>query len=455
MSQPLAPASDHFRLPILRWWIAGLLFVAALLNYVDRNVLGLLADTIQKDLNISNQQYASIINYFLIAYTLANLLSGRIVDRLGVRLSLALFLAWWTVANALTGMARSLGQLCGLRFMLGLGEAGCYTASPKAVSEWFPPSERASAVGLYSAGGAVGATIAPIMVAMIAANFGWRWVFAVTPVVALLWLTLWFFLYRNRATHPHLTQEERVYLDANVVRPAAEAAQPKESEWALWRRVLRSPLVWQLMLARLITDPVWYFFQFWFPKYLRRAHGLDQKGVAIMWLIFLAATGGFLLGGYLSGRLVRRGIAPPRARLRMMLVSVCLVPVLALIPFVPASAGAAGAAAHTLLLGCLPADPMVMAVIAIAMLVAYAATSWLSNITSLVVDIVPQRILGTSFGVIACGSALGGMFMNKAVAWVIQQYNYDWCFFTMALLHPLGLLLVWNLRRPRPGAQSA
>jgi ACS family hexuronate transporter-like MFS transporter len=409
----------------LRWFVAFALFMAALLNYVDRNVLGLLATTIQKDLNISNQEYASIINYFLIAYTIANLLSGRVVDKLGVRWSLALFVAWWTVANALTGMARSLGQICGLRFMLGLGEAGCYTASPKAVSEWFPTSERGTAVGIYSAGGAVGATIAPVMVALIAANYGWRWVFAVTPVVALLWLVLWLWLYKNPAAHPHMTDVEKNFLAANLASTKAANAQPKESELALWKGVLREPLVWVLMFARLITDPVWYFFQFWFPKYLRDVRGLDQKGVAIMWMIFAAATIGFILGGFLSGRLVKRGVIPAAARIWIMLISACLVP----------------------LVGFVPMMPTVMAVIVIAMIVAYAATAWLSNITSLVVDIVPQRILGTAFGVIACGSALGGFFMNKGVAWLIDHRSYNDFFYIMAVMHPLALLLVWQLRK--------
>ena len=217
------------------------MFVAAVLNYVDRNVLGLLADTIKKDLNISNQEYATIINYFLIAYTIANLLSGRIVDKLGVRLSLALFVAWWTIANGMTGMARSLSQICGLRFMLGLGEAGCYTASPKAISEWFPPAERAMAVGLYSSGGAVGATIAPIMVALIAVNFGWRWVFAVTPVVAGLWMLLWLMLYKNREANPHITDGERAYLDANVVKIVEDPLWQKESELSMWAHARHGP----------------------------------------------------------------------------------------------------------------------------------------------------------------------------------------------------------------------
>jgi ACS family hexuronate transporter-like MFS transporter len=382
--------------------------------------------SIQKDLSISNQGYASIINFFLIAYTIANLLSGRVVDKLGVRLSLALFVGWWTIANAFTGLARSLTQLCGLRFMLGLGEAGCYTASPKAVAEWFPVSERGTAVGIYSAGGAVGATLAPVMVALVAGNFGWRWVFAVTPVLAGLWLLLWLWLYKNPATHPHMTDKERNFLAVNLAATqAAAAAQPKESELALWKGVLREPLVWQLMLARLITDPVWYFFQFWFPKYLQNVRGLDQKGVAIMWMIFAAATVGFILGGFFSGRLVRRGSLPPAARLWIMLMSAALVP----------------------LVGFVPAIPSVMGVIGIAMVVAYAATAWLSNITSLVVDLVPQRILGTAFGVIACGSALGGFFMNKGVAWLIDHRSYDDSFYIMAVAHPVALLLVWRLRK--------
>lgn len=412
------------KIPSLRWLVAFALFSAALLNYLDRNVLGLLAVTIQKDLHITNQEYASIINFFLIAYTIANLLSGRIVDKLGVRLSLALFVGWWTVANALTGLSRSLWQLCGLRFLLGLGEAGCYTASPKAVAEWFPTSERGTVVGIYSAGGAVGATVAPLVVALVASNFGWRWVFAVTPVLASLWMLLWLWLYKNPATHPHITEWERNYLAANHVFTAAAAAE-KQSELVLWKTVLREPLVWLLMLARLITDPVWYFFQFWLPKYLQNVRGLDQKGVAIMWMIFAAATVGFTIGGFLSGRLIKRGVAASASRLWIMLSCAVLVPIVGFVPAVPTVAG----------------------VIGIAMIVAYAATAFLSNVTSLVVDLVPRRILGTAFGVIACGSALGGFFMNKAVAWFIDHRSYNECFYVMAFVHPLVLLLVWRLRK--------
>ncbi|MDD5350476.1 MAG: MFS transporter [Chthoniobacteraceae bacterium] len=414
------------KIPHLRWLIAVALLMAAVLNYIDRSVLGLLAQTIQNDLHISDQQYAVVINSFLVAYTVAYLLSGRVVDKLGVRLSLALFVGWWSLSNALTGLAQSVRSLSVFRFMLGLGEAGGFTASPKAISEWFPPSERGIAVGIYSVGGAVGATIAPILVAVIAVNYGWRWVFAVSPVAVGIWMVLWLWLYKKPSEHPYITEKERILLAANEI--PAQAGGPVEeklSERELWGRVFREPFVWQLMFARLLTDPVWYFYQFWMPKYLQSARGLDQKGVAIMWMIFLAADAGFLISGFLSGRLVKRGMAAPAARLRVMLPCACLVP---LSFFVPAA-------------------PTVAVVIAIGMVVTFAHTAWLSTLTSLVIDIVPGRILGTAFGVIACGSTLGGIFMNQIVAWFIGHRSYDDCFYLMTILHPLALVLIWGLRK--------
>ena len=413
------------KIPYLRWLIVVALLLAAVLNYIDRSVLGLLAKTIQDDLHINDQQYATVINCFLVAYTLAYLLSGRIVDKLGVRLSLALFIGWWSISNALTGLAQSVRSLSVFRFMLGLGEAGGFTASPKAISEWFPASERGIAVGLYSVGGAVGATIAPILVATIALNYGWRWVFAVSPVFAGLWLTVWLWLYKRPSEHPRITEKERAYLEANMEPVRLESDEKKLSERELWVRVFREPFVWQLMFARLLTDPVWYFYQFWMPKYLQSTRGLDQKGVSIMWMIFLAADAGFLLSGFLSGRLIKRGVVAPAARLRIMLIGACLVP---LSFFVPTA-------------------PTVGVVVALGMVVTFAHTTWLSSLTSLVVDIVPRRILGTAFGVIACGSTMGGIFMNQVVAWLIGHRSYNDCFYLMMILHPLALFLIWGLRK--------
>jgi ACS family hexuronate transporter-like MFS transporter len=413
------------KIPHLRWLIAFALFLAAVLNYIDRSVLGLLAPTIQRDLSISDQQYAMVINFFLIAYAFAYLMSGRIVDKFGVRLSMALFVGWWSISNALTGFAQSVRSLSVYRFMLGLGEAGSFTASPKAVAEWFPASERGIAVGIYSLGGAVGATIAPILVAVIAVHYGWRWVFAVSPVLAFCWLMFWLWLYKPPAEHPRLTDKERDYLAANLEPVISTPVEAKVSEGEMWKLVLSEPFVWRLMLARMLTDPVWYFYQFWMPKYLHTVRGLDQAGLSIMWMIFLASDIGFLLGGFLSGQLIKRGRTAPASRLRIMLISACLVPLSLFVPKVPT----------------------VALVIALGMVVAYAHTAWLGNLTSLVVDIAPKRILATAFGLIACGSVLGGIFMNEAVAWLITHRSYSDCFYLMAIVHPVAIALIWNLRK--------
>ena len=423
------PQPGIFKIPHLRWLIAFALFLGAVLNYIDRNVLGILAPAIQKDLAINDQQYATVINFFLLAYTVAYLLSGRIVDKLGVRLSLALFIGWWSLSNALTGLAQSMRSLAIYRFMLGLGEAGVWTAAPKAVSEWFPPAERGVAVGLYSVGGAVGATVAPLIVALIAPRFGWRWVFGISPVLALLWVVLWLWLYRTPAGHPRLTGREREYLTTHL-EPAPQIQAAGESEWSRWNGLLREPLIWKLMLARLLTDPVWYFYQFWLPKYLHTARGLDQKGLSILWLVFLAGDAGFLAGGLVSGWLIKRGSTPPAARIWVMLCSACLTPLLAFMPLMPT----------------------LNAVIALGMAVAGALTFWLGSLTALVVDVVPSRILGTAFGAIACGSVVGGIFMNESVAWLIRHRSYDDCFYLLACMHPVALVLIWRVRRYRPAS---
>jgi ACS family hexuronate transporter-like MFS transporter len=277
------------------------------------------------------------------------------------------------------------------------------------------------------------------LVAHIAVNYGWRWVFAVSPMLGGIWLIGWLWLYQTPAKHPRITEKERAYLAANLPPEDKAVEQEKGSELALWSSVLRSPYIWRLMVARLLTDPVWYFYQFWMPKYLQSSRGLDQKGVAIMFMIFLAADAGFLISGFLSGYLIKRGRPAPSARLRVMLVSACLVPVSFFIPAVPS----------------------ISAVIALGMLIAFAHTCWLSNLTSLVVDLVPRRILGTAFGVVACGSTLGGIFMNQLVAWFVENRSYNGCFYLMTFLHPLAILLIWSLQKqggsnsPLPQNQQA
>lgn len=405
------------RIPHLRWWIIALIFGASVLNYIDRQALSILAPTIQKELQLSNEDYATVLNLFLAAYTVASLASGRIVDRLGVRASLALFVAWWSVANLLTAFARSAGSLGICRFLLGLGEAGNWTAAPKAVAEWFPARERGLAIGIYTLGATLGATIAPILIVGLASWHSWQAAFVVTGAAGLLWLIPWLALYRRPEAHPRITDAERALITAGA--SAGEAAAAGEG-WGKWWQVLMRREIWLLIVARMLTDPVWYFFQFWFAKYLYDARGLSQQQLQVSFVIFLAADVGVLAGGWLSGLLIKRGSTPAASRLRVMLGCAAVVPLAALIPH-------AGDLWPALVLG---------------MLAVLAHLAWLINLSALVVDIVPKPTLGFAFGVVATGSALGGMMMNKAVGALVTNLSYDPAFHFMLLLHPLAWLLL-------------
>jgi ACS family hexuronate transporter-like MFS transporter len=424
---PQPPVRSGFKIPNIRWIIAGLLLFAAVKNYIDRQLMSILAPTIQHDLNISDTQYADVLNYFMIAYTFSYVMSGRVVDWIGTRLSLALFVAWWSASNALTAFARSVGSLSCFRFMLGLGEAGCWTSSPKAVSEWFPARERGLAVGLYSMGGPLGAIIASLLALGIGTHYKWQTAFLLTGLLGVAWVIPWLWIYRKPGEHPNLTDGERAVLAEVIADSNAALNAPKEPELKLWGEVMRQPAVWLLLVGRLLTDPVWYFFQFWMAKYLNTEYGLDTKRLSIMWTIFLTADLGFLVAGFLAGRLIKRGSAAPAARLWVMAASACLVPLSCFVPL-----------AHGLWL-----------TMAVSMLVVMASTAYLSNLSALVVDIIPTRILGTSFGLIAAGSTLGAMAMNWGVAYLIKNYSYAHCFYAMALLHPVATLILWRLRRAK------
>lgn len=402
----LATTEESIRVSKLRWAILALLFAATVLNYLDRQVLSILAPQVQKDLGIDDLGYARIVQYFLVAYTVSYLVCGWVTDKLGAKTTLALFLGWWSLANMATGWVRSAGQLGFARLMLGVGEPAVYTAGPKAVAEHFPPTERGFAIGVYTAGAMIGATIAPPVIAFLALSYGWRAAFVITGAAGFLWLALWLIVYRNPG--------------------GAAPAQTKEP--TPWRSILRDRSVWGLAGARLIADPVWYFYLFWFPKYLidERDMGLIQVA-SLAWMVYLAADIGSVGGGFLSGRLVRAGIAPQRSRLIMMGVAAGLAPLGMLI------------ALHL----------NVGLTLAIGALVACAHLVFQVNITALVVDRYPMRIVATVFGLIAAGSALGGFASTRIVGEIASTGTYDLAFLLMALLHPLAWLAAWSSTRER------
>ena len=339
---PTTPMARQTPIANLRWWIIGLLFLSTVINYVDRQTLSVLARTIQDDLGLTNLQYAYIVQAFLFAYTLSYLVSGRITDWLGTRVSMASFIIWWSLANITTAFASSAFTLGISRFLLGVGEPGNYTAGPKAISEWFTPRERGLAYGIYTMGATIGATIAPPLIAWLAVSYGWRAAFVITGALGLVWVMPWLWLYRSPHEHPRLGDAERPFVPAaeparcsaprrNCSRTADRAA---AGEWARWRGLLSDRGTWLLLLSRLLTDPVWYFYLFWFPKYLSDARGLSLVEVGrVAWVVYLAADIGSVAGGWLSGRFIGRGLRPIPARKAVLRIAAIGVLVGPFVPF--------------------------------------------------------------------------------------------------------------------------
>jgi ACS family hexuronate transporter-like MFS transporter len=400
-------AAEGMRVSKLRWAILAMLFGATVLNYVDRQTLSILAPHVQKDLGIHDVGYARIVQYFLIAYALSYLGAGWVTDKVGAKVALALFVGWWSLANVATGWVRNAAQLGFARLMLGLGEPGVYTAGPKAVAEHFPSTERGFAIGVYTAGAMIGATIAPPLIAFLALQYSWRAAFVITGAAGFVWLAIWLFVYRSPdGTEPARTKEP-----------------------IRWRPILRDRSVWGLAIARLIADPVWYFYLFWFPKYLTdgRAMGLVQVA-SLAWIVYLAADIGSVGGGLASGRLIRSGVAPARSRIITMGCAAALAPLGMLI-------------AMRLDIG---------PTLAIGALVACAHLVFQVNIGALVVDLYPMRNVATVSGLIGVGSALGGFASTHLVGQLASTGAYDKIFLLMGILHPLAWLFAWSSLRGKP-----
>lgn len=398
-----------------KWVLLGLLFFSTIINYLDRQALSILATTIQADLGMSDIEYARVVQVFLFAYAAAYVMAGRVTDWLGARLALLLFVGWWSLANIATGLVRTPVELGAARFALGLGEPGNYTVGTKVVSEQFPARQRGLALGLYTSGAMIGATLAPPLIGGMAIAYGWRSAFWITGVAGVLWMVAWWWAYpRQRAAagataHPGPAGQET----------ASAAASMK----GVWGRLARDRTVWALVASRAVADPVWYFYLFWFPKYLGDSRGMSLATIAsVAWVVYVAADIGSVGGGLISGRLVKRGMDPVRARLRTMIGAACLAPVGILV------------AMH----------PPIPILLGLACLVTFAHLTYQINLTTMTVDLFPSRYIASVAGLVGCGSALGGMVSAQVVGQLVAGGNFDRAFVLMAFLHPVAVLLAWT-----------
>ncbi len=390
------------------WYITVLISIVALINYFDRQSLSFLAPRFQQQLHLSDVDYGHIVSLFLLASAISYLLAGFIADWLGTKTSMVLFVGWWSAAEAATAFVGSGIQLALARFCLGLGESGLWVVAPKAVGEILPRKNQSVAIGIYTFGSTIGAVAALPVIAALAAHFPWKWVFLIDGSCGLLWVPFWLYAYPTKK------------------RPAArtlESTASSPSQFALLRNVLAQSKTWRLMLARGITDPVWYFFLFWFPKYLLSARGLPVNQVArIGWLVYLFAGAGTLLGGIISAWQIRNGTTVGFAYRRTMLFCALLLPLSPLIGLLPNSLFAVG----------------------IASLITLAHMAWLVTLSSAVVNLFPANELGKAFGLIAAGSGFGGMLSSECIGYIVTHHGYVPIFFLMMFLHPLALFLLWK-----------
>ena len=405
----------HYSLSAARcWYLVGLISLVALINYFDRQSLSVVAPRFQAELHLSDEGYGHVVSLFLLASAFSYAVAGFITDWLGTRASMALFVGWWSVAEASTAFVHSAAQLAAARFCLGLGEPGLWVAAPKAVGETLEEKHHSLAIGIYTMGATVGAVVALPAIAAITMHLPWKSIFILDGCAGILWLFFWFSAYPRQKVRPQKAG------GADIIEVSVRGSSLKE--------VLISAKTWKLMVARGLTDPVWYFYLFWFPKYLLEARHLPLQQVArIGWLVYLFAGVGTLLGGLFSGWLIRRGVAPGTAYRRCMLICAALVPLSPL----------AGIASNAFIS------------VSVASIVALAHMAWLIALSSTVIALYPSSQLGKAFGLIAAGSAFGGMLSTEIVAYVVTQHGYLPLFFLMMFLHPMALLLLWTTFRER------
>jgi ACS family hexuronate transporter-like MFS transporter len=379
-----------------RWWVASLLFLATVINYVDRQTLSVLAPELRARLHMTNADYSHVIFAFLFAYMLMQSGSGRLMDVLGTRRGFSLTIAWWSAAAILHAAANSAFAFGAFRFLLGLGEAGNWPGGVKVVSEWFPPKERAFAIGFFNSGSTLGAVFAPPVVAWVALHWGWRQAFVLTGSLGFLWLLLWLGTYQA----PTQSLEKNVQGSAEVQ----------------WRRLLRYRQVWALVLARMLADPVWWFYVFWLPDYLKQARHFTLAEIGYFaWIPFVTAGMGNLFGGWASGYLIKRRIAVLRARKIVM-----------------------GASAIAMMAG-IPAvrSPDATTALILICVVTMAYSVWAANVLTLPADIFPQEVVASVSGLSGTGAALGGMMFTLLIGLVLDRWSYV-PVFVMAGIMPLA-----------------
>ena len=392
-----------------KWWMLSFAFLATVINYLNRQTLSVMAPVLLQQFRISATSYSRIVFAFMLAYTFMNGVSGRLLDRLGTKIGYGLTIAFWSGAellNALTAGALSLGIF---QFLLGVGEAGNYPAGVKLITEWFPPEERSHASGIFNSGASIGAILAPPLLAWIMLANGWRTAFVVIGLLGFVWLAGWLAIYRE---------------------PQAASAGDQADRLPL-KTLLRSRFLWQFTLSKVFSDPVWYFYIFWVPQYLRVAHSFTLRQIGeTAWIPFFTATLGNLAGGAVFTGLSRAGAVPATARrIAILIFTALMVPAI----FVGAISSAAGC-------------------IALISVATFGYSGALANLLAIPGDVFPKGAVASIWGFASMGSGIGGMIFSLLTGWLVDHYSFRPVFILFGVIPLAAAWIVWTLPR---SAQAA
>ncbi|MBK5291762.1 MAG: MFS transporter [Acidobacteriia bacterium] len=435
MREPQANEARRIQFTNLRWWIGGLLFASTVINYIDRQTLSVLAPRLKTEFQWSNSDFAMVVIAFRLAYAVGQTLMGRLLDVVGTRRGLLYAVSWYSAAAMLTSLAVGLKSFAGFRFLLGLGEAGNWPGATKAVSEWFPKSERGWAVALFDSGSAIGGAIAPFLVITIYAYFdSWRPAFLLTGLLGSLWIPVWKRLYHPPESHPNISEAEREMIVKAKAQEEKEERRVEPGPGAgSWKALLRLPQTWAIILGRSLTDPVWFFITDWFAIFLVAKGFQIENTIAGFWIPFLAADFGNFFGGGFSSWLISRGWKVVAAR--KLVMGVCGLGMTALIP-----------AVHATSLG------MIAGLFAIA---TFCYAAWSTMALALPSDLYPSRLVATVSGMSGTGAGLGTILSTILIGRIADRYSFEPILIGASVIPVIATVLVLVLLGRRPKAVAA
>ena len=409
-----------------RWTICGLVFFATTVNYLDRAVISLLKKTLSAEFNWSESDYANIVVVFQLCYAVGMMGAGRLIDKLGTKIGYALATALWSIAAVAHGAVTSTLGFFVARGALGVTEAGNFPAAIKTVAEWFPKKERAFATGIFNSGSNIGAIIAPLTVPFIADKWGWEWAFIITGLIGFIWLIFWFLLYEVPKKHKKLSQSEFDYIHSDKDEDHSEEAlaAPKMS----WAKLLTYKQTWAFAVGKFLTDPVWWFYLFWLPDFLKKEYSLSETGVALpVALAYTLATIGSVFGGWLPMNFIKKGWPVFRSRKTSMLIYACCV-----LPVVFAQ--------------WLGSIDMWLAVFIIGFAMA-SHQAWSANIFTTVSDMFPKNSTASVTGIGGMFGALGGILVSKSAGGLFDHYkalgDEKTGYFIMFIICGVAYIIAW------------